>query len=619
MSPPERSLASVSARKVYFPGAPQVMETPSAPIQAATSMARALEQQALTHHQLIDGRWRIEQQIGFGSFGKVYRARDTDSGELVAIKIFNGQLDATGYVQELGLLFNETHPNLVATLAFGYTRGRRHIVYEHISGGNLREQLVRSPRQSQLVALNVVRDVVAGIAFAHSRNIVHRDLKPENILLTRPDWPFEAKVCDFGLSTRFKHETKLHSNYGSPGYMAPEQLSKSYDHRVDYYAIGVILYEMLFGRRPFQGDLVSIRHAHQHLSLVLPEGLPPSLEALLSGLLARDPDERLVDPEAILRLLDRALAEPASELANSTITSTPVQDLTLTPSWCVEAPARLHHYTLTHHGHLVLGLSDRLTLLTRQGKSMDLVQLMAPVEGFIEGGKIKGKLGWVSQGRPWIFERGQIYGLPPIPALSDELWRLLFFPDQQHLLHVSPKTIDLLDAQGQILWRAQVSTYGALPQVCVSLTGQRIWVAQESPRTQLIALDMQGQPLLRAAVAAHDPLLLPSLDESVICGGRGQLKVQRLSDEGFVLGELELMEPLCALSDLGSGYIAALSLSHIQLIEASSMRSVHLQSLPDRFALSLFHQGGAFFLNTSGDHTTIERHDLPLSIPRETT
>ena len=107
MSPRQRELALASARKVYCPGAHQVMETTSAPTQAATSMARALEQQALTHHQLIDGRWRIEQQIGFGSFGKVYRARDTESGELVAIKIFNGQLDATGYVQELGLLFNE--------------------------------------------------------------------------------------------------------------------------------------------------------------------------------------------------------------------------------------------------------------------------------------------------------------------------------------------------------------------------------------------------------------------------------------------------------------------------------------------------------------------------------
>ena len=599
------------------PGAPGASDPDPAP-SPATSMARALERQASVLNQLIDERWRIEQQIGFGSFGKVFRARDIHSGQLAAVKIFHERTEASGYIQELGLLFSEVHPHLVSTLSFGYTKGRRHIVYEYVPGGTLRDLLIRCPRLEPSLALGITQDILKGVAFAHSRQVVHRDLKPENVLLTRHEPPFQAKICDFGLSTRLRHQSKLTSNYGSPGYMAPEQLSGQYDHRVDYYAVGVILYELLFGRRPFQGDLVGIRHAHQHLPLALPEDLPEPLRQLLVGLLARDPDERFAHARDVLHAVSRAQAALRQLPSEQPLSSPRFTELALTPAWRVIAPQRLRRVTTTRQGHLLLGLEDRLTLLTRQGKPLELVHLSAPIEDLIEGGDLKHHLGWLAQGQLWIFERGALRCATLPQEIEHGPRRLIFLPDHEHILIVTPKHLDCMDLHAKLRWRAEIASYGALPEVCLSAEGStpRIWLAQETPRTQLIALDMTGQPQLRAAVHAHDPLLLAGPKDSVLCGARGQRLITRQDAQGFTLGQLELMQPLLELGDLGSELVAAVSATHLQIFDAQTMRSLHIQRLPEEGSMCLLHRGGAWALDTRGSQTLIERHDLPPSTLR---
>ena len=112
----------------------------------------------------------------------------------MAIKIFTEAFLNSGYLQELGLMFDEQHPNIVEVLSFGYTAGRKHIVYEYVPGGSLRDYLVRVRHVEPAVALELTAEIARALVFAHGRNVVHRDLKPENILLERADLPLHGQA-----------------------------------------------------------------------------------------------------------------------------------------------------------------------------------------------------------------------------------------------------------------------------------------------------------------------------------------------------------------------------------------------------------------------------------------
>lgn len=560
---------------------------------------------------LVEGRYRIESQIGYGAFGKVFRARDSVTGEAVAVKLFDERLDETGYLQELGLLFSEEHEGIVRTLSFGYAAGRKYIVYEFIRGGSLRDLLLRTPHVPVEQALSITRDVCAALAFAHSRRVVHRDMKPENLLLTEPDWPFRAKLCDFGLSTRFRPGDRISSYFGSPAYMAPEQFGQSYDHRVDVYAAGVILYEMLFGRRPHAGDAVSLRHAHIHVHPPLPKDGPPELLSVLTRMMAKNPDERFSTAAEATEAIDELLAGLA-ETAGIPIAPPVFQLVQLHPQWSVRLQGGCMTWMPTADSGMLLSLRDQIVAVGADGSARALVETQVPVTEFVEGGNPTHLFAWVVGHDIWVWESGDVRMLADGAEAPSGSRRLVLSRDGRFLLISSPTHVDLASTEsGEILWRAEVATYGAPPEVCFAGNSDLVWIGSESPRTQLILLNAAGERLCRTTAPGSDVVMIPA-DETgaVVVGCRGKRTLQRMSHEGFVSHTLELGASLMELHIVDERLAAAWSARHIELFDRRTLASYALLSRPDENEILLSAGKGLFTLEPEPASLVIRRLEM---------
>ncbi|MEM9456450.1 MAG: serine/threonine-protein kinase [Myxococcota bacterium] len=240
---------------------------------------------------LVD-RYFVEELIGSGSCGLVFRARDRAGGTLVALKEFSrasSRLD-NGFLRELGFMFDLEHPNIVACHSVFMSQGHRYLVLEYVGGGSLRDAL--GPDGFNLrQALRYLLHACRGVAHAHQRNIIHRDLKPENILLADDSGRRRAKVADFGVAT-LGTATTAQMGVGSPAYMAPEQFYTRSDVRADVYALGVMAYEIICGCRPFVGTPHQVMNAHLHQPVVLPRWLPGLTRRCLRRVLAKEPERR---------------------------------------------------------------------------------------------------------------------------------------------------------------------------------------------------------------------------------------------------------------------------------------------------------------------------------------
>ncbi len=197
-------------------------------------------------------QFEILECLGRGGMGVVYKARQKALDRTVAIKILAGEFQddpgfASRFEKEAKLLARLNHPNIVTIHDFGHAGGLFHIVMEYIDGVNVRD-LLRDGRLEPEQALAIVPPICDALQFAHDHGVVHRDIKPENILLDREG---RVKIADFGIAT-IAGEAADRS--GTPDYMAPElsghSSSSAADHRADIYSLGVVLYEMLTGRRP---------------------------------------------------------------------------------------------------------------------------------------------------------------------------------------------------------------------------------------------------------------------------------------------------------------------------------------------------------------------------------
>jgi hypothetical protein len=239
------------------------------------------------------GPYEIQAPLGAGGMGEVYRARDPRIGREVALKVLHAFLASPEHVQRLAQEARAAgalnHPNILAVYDVGTQEGRPYIVSELLHGESLRQRLNRgalSPRKAVEYAIQIAH----GLAAAHEKGIFHRDIKPENLFLT-PDG--RVKILDFGLAkvapelTGSSSPTSPLSHAGmaggTPGYMAPEQVrGEPIDHRVDIFAFGVVLYEMLTGKRAFQGaSAVEIMNA---ILKDEPPELPESATGVFPGL-----------------------------------------------------------------------------------------------------------------------------------------------------------------------------------------------------------------------------------------------------------------------------------------------------------------------------------------------
>ncbi len=252
--------------------------------------------------QVLAGRYQIQEELGRGGMGRVYRAFDTVLNETVAIKTLLQQLGLQGVeearlLREVKICRKLSHPNIVRVHDVRRFPGGVFITMEMLQGKSL-DRLLRGAKQATLrQTKSIVGQVAAGLAEAHALDIVHRDLKPGNVFIAGP----KAKILDFGIARMEGTQTQLTQTghiLGSPHYMSPEQLQgQPLDGRSDLYALGILAFRLLAGHEPFQGDSIPAI-ALAHLQRPIPEirdlrpEVPEAWSKFLSGLLAKDQEDR---------------------------------------------------------------------------------------------------------------------------------------------------------------------------------------------------------------------------------------------------------------------------------------------------------------------------------------
>ncbi|MEZ0310478.1 MAG: serine/threonine-protein kinase [Myxococcota bacterium] len=272
----------------------------------------------LERGDLLDGAYRVERLIAQGGMGCVYEAEQVRLDRRVALKILSVDPKKSGeflprFRREAEICAKLSHPNIIAVLDWNVTHGMPYMVMELLDGEDLGFRLARGP-MSVDEALPVINDIVAGLAAAHANGVVHRDLKPSNIFLcnvgaARP----HVKLLDFGVS-KVAWETTLSTTspkvLGSPRYMAPEQArgDSNIDARVDQFALGAVIYEMLSGQFAFDGEsltAVLYRVVHEHptpLGTLAPH-LPPHVIATVERAMAKNAADRFQDVAQLLQAL----------------------------------------------------------------------------------------------------------------------------------------------------------------------------------------------------------------------------------------------------------------------------------------------------------------------------
>jgi serine/threonine-protein kinase len=251
------------------------------------------------------GRYEILEELGRGAMGQVFRGRDPQIGRIVAIKTINvAALDPVIVDEFRQRFFREaqaagqlSHPGIVTVYDVGEDpdSGVPYIVMEHIEGKTL-EQIGRAARMAREQALELVRQVAEALDYAHARQIIHRDIKPSNILVTADA---HAKITDFGIAkVKTAQFTTTGQVLGTPQYMAPEQLTgQGVDGRADLFALGMILYWLLTGEKPFSGEsMATLTFKIVYSEPLAPTKLNPGLGAdtdyVINRALAKDPNRR---------------------------------------------------------------------------------------------------------------------------------------------------------------------------------------------------------------------------------------------------------------------------------------------------------------------------------------
>ncbi len=257
------------------------------------------------------GRYVLVDKLGQGSFGLVFRARDTVLDRMVAIKVLNPahQYNADvlrRFLQEALASARVVHPGIVTVHDFGTVPTSigetAYIVLELLQGESLISRVTRTGRLPVAWAVEIIRQVASALDTAHRAGVLHRDLKSENIYLVADPAAVNGervKVLDFGLAkVGTSQHTQLNTVFGTPRYMSPEQCrsATSIDARSDIYSLGCVFFELVTGRTPFTGDLRSLLEAHKRVmppraSQFVPD-LPPAIDALIAEMLAKDPAAR---------------------------------------------------------------------------------------------------------------------------------------------------------------------------------------------------------------------------------------------------------------------------------------------------------------------------------------
>jgi serine/threonine-protein kinase len=302
---------------------------------------------------MIGERYRLESVLGTGGMGTVYLAEHVLMEKKVALKVLHPTLAVVGSVMErfqheAVALARIEHPNVVTATDFGkLPNGAYYLALQYVDGSDLAQLLAREgalvPERCAAIALQIAR----ALAAAHAEGIVHRDLKPHNVMLMHSAEGNEiAKVLDFGLAklrSKSGDEPSINTGsvFGTPHYISPEQLSGSrVDGRTDLYSLGVMLYEMLTGRRPFEGKDVRdiLRRQVTENAEPLPETVPQGLRTLIDQLMQKEAQARPDSAEFVATALERILT-PTPQPSWQVWLQRPVTIGRVTvPTWAVAFP-----------------------------------------------------------------------------------------------------------------------------------------------------------------------------------------------------------------------------------------------------------------------------------------
>ncbi|MFJ6983444.1 MULTISPECIES: Stk1 family PASTA domain-containing Ser/Thr kinase [unclassified Streptomyces] len=267
--------------------------------------------------QVLDGRYRVDARIAVGGMATVYRAVDTRLDRVLALKVMHPALAADTsfvdrFIREAKSVARLAHPNVVQVFDQGTDRSYVYLAMEYVAGCTLRDVLRERGALQPRAALDILEPVLAALGAAHRAGFVHRDMKPENVLIGDDG---RVKVADFGLVRSVDTVTSTTGAVlGTVSYLAPEQMEQGMsDARVDVYACGVVLYEMLTGDKPHEGGTPAVilyKHLHEDVpppSAAVP-GMAYELDALVAAATARNPEIRPQDAVALLGLARDARA-----------------------------------------------------------------------------------------------------------------------------------------------------------------------------------------------------------------------------------------------------------------------------------------------------------------------
>jgi len=254
---------------------------------------------------MIDGRYRIISLLGRGGMGEVYRADDLKLGQPVALKFLPVELETNPdrlerFLAEVRTARQVTHPNVCRVYDIGEVEGHHFLSMEYVDGEDLASLLLRIGRLPQERAVQVSRQICAGLAAAHDQGILHRDLKPANVMV---DGRGRVRLTDFGLAGLAEDIKPSDVGSGTPAYMAPEQISgREVTVLSDIYALGLVLFEIFTGRRPFEADsMAEVQRMHTSSppsSLThFVQDLDPTVERAVLRCLEKEPADR---PESVL-------------------------------------------------------------------------------------------------------------------------------------------------------------------------------------------------------------------------------------------------------------------------------------------------------------------------------
>jgi eukaryotic-like serine/threonine-protein kinase len=266
--------------------------------------------------RVIKGRYKLIDERGRGSFATVYVARDTENNHIYAVKVMHLELSNDGellarFQREAHIHLNLSDPHIVRIVDYGYDNQMHFIVMEYIDGQNLKYHMITQGPMEPSRALNYTRQIAEGLDTAYKQGVVHRDIKPQNILINGKD---VVKIVDFGLARSRETVTLTQSNVfmGTAYYISPEQAEsgRSADTRSDLYSVATVLFEMLTGNPPFEGETavdIVIKHMNEKVPSIcrLRPDLPVEMDIFMQKAMAKAPADRFATPQEFIAALDQ--------------------------------------------------------------------------------------------------------------------------------------------------------------------------------------------------------------------------------------------------------------------------------------------------------------------------